>query len=338
MPRIGRLHVPGGYYHVMGRGIEKRDIFETNADKRDLLDRFGRSIARTQACCLAWAVMSNHYHFLIQVNEQPLSRLMASVLGGFAGSYNRRHNRCGYVFQNRFKSILVEEDSYLLELVRYIHLNPVAAKMLADVDALTRYPWTGHAGMLNKKHREDWHSVNEALLQFGNSLASARRTYLKFICEGRERPHPVSFSGGGVIRSHGSWEDVKRMRQEHISCVGDERILGSSDFVEAALRSDSLATDRALALTKAGWTLTSLANWAANYAGIDPTRLTSKARGGPLSKAKAILCYLGVTELRLSERQLAEFLTITQPSVAAWVKKGEVVCGQNSISLESTNR
>ena len=112
----------------MGRGLERRFIFNTNADKKDFLIRFGENLTPVGARCLARALMSNHYHFLIQVSEAPLTKLMAPVLGGSAGNYNRRHNRCGYVFQNRYKSILIDADAYLLELVRYIHLNPVRAR------------------------------------------------------------------------------------------------------------------------------------------------------------------------------------------------------------------
>ena len=91
--------------------------------------------------------MSNHYHMLVRVGATPLSKLMAPLLGGYAGYYNRRHQRAGYVFQNRHKSILVDEESYLLELIRYIHLNPMRVAMLLVLEELDKYPWTGHAGL-----------------------------------------------------------------------------------------------------------------------------------------------------------------------------------------------
>ena len=177
MPRRGRLHIPGGCYHVLGRGLEQRYIFEDSADKRDFLSRFGKNLQQNNAQCLAWAIMSNHYHFLIRAGVRPLGKLMAPVLGGFAGSYNRRHRRSGYVFQNRFTSILCDEDSYLLELIRYIHLNPLRAKMIDNLSELGRYPWTGHAGVLGK-HGKKWHFVDEVLLHFGNSRSQAREKYL----------------------------------------------------------------------------------------------------------------------------------------------------------------
>jgi len=112
--------------------------------------------------CLAWTLMSNHYHLLVRVGSDPLAKLMAPLLGGYASSYNRRHNRCGYVFQNRYKSILCDADNYLLELVRYIHLNPLRAGIVANLKSLDFYPWTGHAGLMGKK-QQVWQSVNEVL-------------------------------------------------------------------------------------------------------------------------------------------------------------------------------
>ena len=118
MPRLGGLHIPGGCYHVMGRGLERRRVFASDVDKEDFLTRLASSLASSQAECLAWSLMSNRYHLLIRVGSQPLNRLMSPLLGGYAGGYNRRHGRSGYVFQNRYKSILCDADSYLLQLVR----------------------------------------------------------------------------------------------------------------------------------------------------------------------------------------------------------------------------
>lgn len=258
MPRIGRLHIPGGYYHVIGRGLEKRFIFESRADKLDFLERFGENLAAADARCLAWALMSNHYHFLLQVGQRPLSKIMAPILDGYASSYNRRHGRCGYVFQNRYKSILVDKDSYFLELVRYIHLNPVVAGMVENVDKLGSYPWTGHAAMLNK-HRQEWHSADATLSHFGVKSGCARSAYIRFMEQGAADPQPRSFSGGGLIRSHGGWQSIDRLRKEHTACIGDERILGSSEFVEFALQQDDLSEEKRVSLAREGWNTEKLA-------------------------------------------------------------------------------
>lgn len=322
---------------MIGRGLERRYIFESSIDKLDFLARFGENLVATDAKCLAWALMSNHYHLLIQVGQRPLSKLMAPVLGGFASSYNRRHGRCGYVFQNRYKSILVDEDSYFLELVRYIHLNPVVAGVVETVDELGSYVWTGHAAMLNK-HKQEWHSAHTTLAHFGSNSSRAKSAYLLFMKQGVTEPRSRIFSGGGLIRSHGGWQSIDRLRKEHTACIGDERILGSSEFVEAALRQDDLCVEKAETLARQGWDIEKLAQWVCNITCIHQGQLHSKARGGKLAEAKAILCYLGSSELKLTIREVADYLEISQPSASAWVRKGEKFCRQCELSLPTPNR
>jgi putative transposase len=168
--------------------------------------------------------MSNHYHFLIRVSDIPLGKLMAPLLGGYAGYYNRRYGRSGYVFQNRFTSILCDEQSYLLSLVRYIHLNPLRAGLVESLSALADYPWAGHAGMLSR-HRQRWHRSEEMLARFGQSRRHAIRRYLEFLGAETSASCEINLAGGGLVRSHGGWEGIARLRKEHLQCIGDERIL-----------------------------------------------------------------------------------------------------------------
>ena len=162
MPRTGRLHIAGGYYHVMGRGLERRRIFSGKKNKEDFINRLAFLVKELPFECMAWSLMSNHYHLLIRVGDEPLSRLMRRLLSGYATNYNIRQKRSGYVFQNRYKSILCDADNYFLELVRYIHLNPVKAKMLRDISELDRYSWTGHGAIMGNQSN-DWQNTDEVL-------------------------------------------------------------------------------------------------------------------------------------------------------------------------------
>ena len=324
MPRRGRLHIPGGCYHVIGRGLERRFIFEDPADKRDFLARFGSNLRRSGSQCLAWALMSNHYHFLIRAGSRPLGKLMAPVLGGFAGYYNRRHCRSGYVFQNRFSSILCDEDSYLLELTRYIHLNPLRAQMLSDLDQLSRYPWTGHAGVVGR-HRQNWHAIDGLLLHFGENTRQARRRYLEFVRAGLHGMSEAKLSGGGLVRSHGSWESIGRLRKEHIFCIGDERILGGSEFVERALKEDELAVELKTRLAKEGWDLEKLIQHICGRCGIEISDILLRVRGNSVSKAKALVCFLASERLGSKSVRIAERLRISQPAVSKWASKGREI-------------
>jgi len=324
MPRTGRLHIPGGCFHIYGRGLEKRCIFQHDVDKRDILSRFGKLLQKTNSQCLAWALMSNHYHFLIRAGASPLEKLMAPVLGGFASSYNRRHDRCGYVFQNRFASILCDERNYLLELIRYIHLNPFTAGMVDNFDELGRYPWTGHAGILGH-YRQDWHSTDEVLAHFGTSKSTAIKNYLEFTHAGLDAPGRDNLSECGLVRSYCGWETISRLREDHKVRIGDERILGDSAFVERALREDELTIESRSRLNRLGCNLEWLIKAVCDHFCISESELMKKSRGNGISKAKAMICHCGTRKLGLKAREIAGRLGISQPAVSKWIGK----CGED---------
>jgi len=140
MPRHARLDAPDTLHHVMVRGLERRAIFRDDADRANFVARLAHLAAQEVLCVYAWALLPNHAHLLVRTAQRPLARSMRSLLTGYAGAFNRRHKRSGHLFQNRYKSIVVEAEPYLLELVRYLHLNPLRAQVVADVGALARYP------------------------------------------------------------------------------------------------------------------------------------------------------------------------------------------------------
>ena len=125
MPRKSRIDAPGALHHIIARGIDRRQIFENDADRDHFLSRLGDILTETKTVCYAWALIPNHFHLLLRTSNVSISTTMRRLLTGYANWYNRRHRRYGHLFQNRYKSILCQEDVYLLELVRYIHLHPV---------------------------------------------------------------------------------------------------------------------------------------------------------------------------------------------------------------------
>ena len=140
MPRQARIDTTGALHHIIARGIERRTIFNDDEDRDAFTDRLGTILDQTGTECYAWALVPNHFHLLLRTGSTPIATVMRRLLTGHAISFNRRHRRSGHLFQNRYKSILCQEDACLLELVRYIHLNPLRAKMVADMDALDKYP------------------------------------------------------------------------------------------------------------------------------------------------------------------------------------------------------
>ena len=153
MPRQPRLDTPGALHHVIGRGIAGIDIFSDVKDREDFLVRIKDLCDKKAFSIYAWALMSNHFHLLVRTGNMSLSDSMRKLLTGYVVNYNRRHKRYGYLFQNRYKSILCEDDPYLLELTRYIHLNPLRAGIIKSVNVLRRYKWCGHSVIMGHVKR-----------------------------------------------------------------------------------------------------------------------------------------------------------------------------------------
>lgn len=150
MPRQARLDIPDLLQHVIVRSIERTNIF-LDDDRGRFVERLNSLLVDTGTDCFAWALIPNHFHLLLRCNHIDLSLFMRRLLAGYAITFNRRNARSGHLFQNRYKSIACEEAQYLLELIRYIHLNPLRAGVVKDLDVLDRYLWCGHAALPGQK-------------------------------------------------------------------------------------------------------------------------------------------------------------------------------------------
>ena len=180
MPRQARIDAPGALHHVIASGIEHRIIFDDDQDSDDFLVRICRVILETDTQCLAWSLIPNHFHLLLKTGTVPIATVMRRLLTGYAVRFNHRHKRSGHLFQNRYKSILCQEDNYLKELVRYIHLNPVRAGLVPDLEALDRYRYSGHCCLMGKCGN-DWQAVDPVLSVFSDRTATARRLYRSYV-------------------------------------------------------------------------------------------------------------------------------------------------------------
>ncbi len=235
MPRGARLDAPGTLHHVMIRGIERRNIVDDETDREDFVSRLGKLSVETGTAIYAWALMTNHAHILLRSGPAGLPIFMRRLLAGYAAAYNRRHKRFGHLFQNRYKSIVCEEDPYFKELVRYIHLNPLRADMVDTMSRLNRYQWCGHSVLMGTR-KNDWQDMEYVLKWYGSTQDSARRAYLEFVKQGVNQGRRPELVGGGLIRSMGGWSAVKSSRKSGLVEKGDERILGSGDFVESMIQ------------------------------------------------------------------------------------------------------
>jgi REP element-mobilizing transposase RayT len=323
MPRAPRLDYPGAVHHVIVRGIERRKIFCTDRDRRTFVERLGRLVVETGAALYAWALMPNHAHALLRTGQLPLSRLVQRWLGPYATAFNRRHRRAGHLFQNRFKNILVEEEPYLVELVRYIHLNPVRSRRPVTLDALDRYPWTGHAVLLGKRA---WtaQDCDFILAHFARTAGPARAAYRRFVREGARRRQLPDLEGGGLRRSAGGWERLPKLTCGRERWAADERILGRDAFVRAVLAQANEPVARPKPADTAGL-LHRLCQQAARRFAVSATEIATASLRRPVLDARAVVSQLAVTHYGLSLTATGRHLHVSKQSIARALQRAATV-------------
>jgi putative transposase len=333
MPRLARIEAPGVLHHVIIRGIERNEIFRDKADKENLIQRLSQLIPESQTRCYAWSLMTNHAHFLFRSGPMGLAALMRRLLTGYAVSFNRRHKRHGQLFQNRYKSIICQEDAYLKELVRYIHLNPLRAKMVKDIKALEKYTFSGHR-LLTGTGECDWQDGAYVLGYFGKRVAAARKGYLAFVRAGAAMGRRPELVGGGLVRSLGGWAEVKKMRLKGMDRIkGDERILGDSDFVLSVIALADERFERGYDLKRRGYDLNRVALKVAGVFEIEADEIFRKGRQKPRADARGLFCYWCSIELGLPLTDLARKLEMTVSGVGYAVKRGEALAKRHGYRL-----
>jgi hypothetical protein len=255
---------------------------------------------------------------------------MRSLLTGYAGAFNRRYHRVGHLFQNRYKSIVVEEEPYLLELVRYLHLNPLRARVVPDLRALARYPWTGHSALLGQVPRP-WQETATILAQFGPTRRRARRAYRAFVAAGVPQGRRPEFQGGGLVRSAGGWQGVGALRRGREAYTGDARVLGGSEFVDHLRRS---LVDAQPPVPRR-LTLATLVACVCRQVGIRPEQLGAGSRRAAISHARNGIAYLWVAVLGHPGRPLASLLGVRPQAVYQAVARGQAAHAEWDHLLES---
>lgn len=286
MARKPRLFYPGAEYHVLLRGNAGQDIFFENQDQRYFYrllqeghEKFGH---RIHAFCL----MANHVHLALQVADIPLSRVMQSLSQRYTGWINRQRKRRGHLFQGRYKALLIDAEAYLLELVRYIHLNPVRAGVVESVED---YPWSSYHAYLGRKELT-WLTTNWVLAQFSNRRSTARKKFREYIREGYGEGRKEEFHSG----------------------TKEGRILGSDRFFEEVL---SLKGEK----VGSEVTLDQILERVCHSYGIEVESLTSAGRQHRLSEVRAMISWIVRETRQLSLTELSQRLNrdISSLSVSA---------------------
>jgi putative transposase len=334
MPRLPRIDAPGVIHHVIIRGIEQREIFQDNSDYEDFLKRLEALIPETQTRCYAWVLMTNHAHFLFRSGPNGLPNLMRRLLTGYVVRFNRRHRRYGQLFQNRYKSIVCQEDAYLKELVRYIHLNPIRAKMVEGLAGLKKFAYSGHRVLLGVR-KCSWQDDRYVLTQFGKGLHGARRRYLAFVEAGMHQGRREDLTGGGLIRSLGGWSEVKRLgRKGSDRLKGDERILGDTEFVLHILEQANERLERRYELASRGWNEAKVAGRVADIYDIAAEEIFRKGQKRNIAEARGLFCHWCRQELGISLTALARLLSITPAGVAYAARRGQRIAADHDLLFE----
>jgi REP element-mobilizing transposase RayT len=283
MARQLRLDFAGAVHHVTARGNERRPIFRSNRDRLLFLQLLGEAVERFGWSVTAWILMTNHFHLVVETPEPNLSRGMQWLMGAYAMAFNRRHGRSGHLFQGRFHSFLIGSEAYLAEVLRYVVLNPVRARM---VDDPAKYRWSSYRATAGLTDAAQWLDVEKAHALFGHDEATAARAYAEFVgaaIGSRERLWDKAVHGIFL----GTREWAKKMRKR----------------VESRIRStDHPKKQRAVGRPAMHETIDAVAR----AAGVAPNRIRT-ARGGALRR---LVAWLGWHEGLVTLRTIAAALRL----------------------------
>ena len=319
MPRTARLDIPELLQHVIVRGVERCDIFRDDDDRRRFLQCFSKLLVQTGTECLAWSLMTNHLHLLLRPRKTCLAPFMRRLLTGYAIYFNLRHRRSGHLFQNRYKSIVCEEDAYLLELVRYIHLNPLRAGLVEDLSGLDRYAWSGHSVIMGNVALEG-QSVDDVLFIFAKGKREATRRYRHFVADGVALGKRVELGGGRRMS--------RLLLEERGEEPYDERILGSGEFVEELRmrREFESKFPRAMEIKE-------IIAQVCRHFGIDPEELRLKTRAARITDVRSVVCFLAVRQVGHSGVEVGRHANLRRAGVSVAAGRGENMVKNDPVLL-----
>lgn len=314
MPRIARIDIPGLLYHVIARGINRQNIFLDYSDYDHLFQCIGAAVPKYKMQCFAWTFLPNHIHLLVRAGSYGLAAFMRSLLTSHASYFNRKYKRVGHLFQNRYKSIICEESAYFLELVRYIHFNPVRAGIVACLEDLKNYPWSGHQALLGIR-KICWQDTFTVLAEFASSGDISKQLYLKFLQE--DGAFDQSADSCIEIKSAFADDEEKQLLRQGI--------LGNIKFAEQIFRDAENKEIVRIDWKQQGIGLVDLVNLVADKIGVSAERIMIKGRQGLVSEAKALVVYLGIDCLGKTVKEMAEWtkMSISAASKARW--RGNVI-------------
>ena len=317
------MNVPGALYHVMGRCLDQYKLFPEDSDREYFLACFSRYLQQSTAICYAWALMSNHYHLVFRLGSTELWEILKPLNMRYALYHKKRTKRRGPLFMDRFKSIATQDQDYAKELIRYVHLNPLRAGVVKNIEALDRYPWTGHAALMGNVKR-NFQDTQAVLKRFGSSTAVARINYRGYILEG-VKTHDVADRIVELVRRSNSGSEAGRK--------SDCWVIGDRNFVQNAI---AAATRRQLRVNRfelEGRSFGTILNLIEKKFQITEDTIRIRHRGGAGSDARKVFAWLAVKIYRAPIAEVALFLDTGFSAVSAMARAGRVIAKEHRISI-----
>lgn len=305
MPRSARKDHPGALHHVMVRGVERREIFLDDRDRARFLVRLEETLLPAGLRCHAWALMPNHVHLLLRTGGTPLAVAMHRLGTCHAMDFNRRHDRVGHLFQNRYKALPVRDDAYLLQVARYIHLNPVRAGLVEDLDALEVHPWTGHRALMGRGPCP-FLDAGFLLGMVDDDPVRARRRLREWMEEGLGSDPDARPGSDGPFRGTASPSPPP-------PCAGPSTSAGHEETPRRV---------RARILADSGWDLVTLTETVCARWGVDPWTVRSGRKSRVHAEARAVIAWLGWRDLGLNQVDLARHLGVGTTAIPGCHRRG----------------
>jgi putative transposase len=322
MPRKARLNQPGLTHHIMARTFNELLLFGDDADRTFYLSCLSRRIKETGFICYAWVLMDTHVHLLMRTTEKPLWQVMKPLNCDYAHYYNKKYNRRGPLFSDRYKSIATQDQYYLEHLIRYIHLNPIRAGICKTVRHLDRYPWSGHRAIMENANN-GFQEVNQVLRRFGKTTGEAQKKYREFIKD-----------GVGVSSEE---EFLSAVRASNTGRRGKDAshfwVIGDAAFQKSVFKKDTQNRLTLARYKKEGISLEDVLKKTARKTEVNEKLILCKSKRTPQAAARMIFCYLA-RELGFPTRETGTFLGVQQAAVSNAARYGAVLAHKQKICWE----
>jgi REP element-mobilizing transposase RayT len=307
----------------MSRCLDHYSLFSDDADREYFLSLLETCLQRTNTRCYAWVLLSNHYHLVIRSSDHELWEIMKPLNMRYAHYHQKKTNRRGPLFMDRFKSIVTQDQNYVQELVRYVHLNPVRAGVCDNLGELENYSWSGHSVLMGKCNRK-FQDTATVLGRFGADTESARLEYCRFLSSGLEASTDEDILLSLVRKSNACSESGRKT-----SCW----VIGDHAFVRSALESSEAWRLRISRFEKEGGSLDCIAEKISSVFTIEKKMLHNRHRGGEASFARKAFSYVAARHYRAPVRLIAEYLGVSAGAVSAMINQGSKIVEERKIII-----